>query len=75
MINPQIDSVDNIPVLSDVVIPGALRTAPAAVSDSIPEAADDPLTQRLKSQAYILLACIQQRIEHMVQACLTTRCV
>ncbi len=67
MNDPQWNAVDDIPVLSDVVIPGSLRAA----TDLQPVPAlivqDHPFTEHLKAQADILLAEMQQRIERMIE--------
>ena len=63
----QRDAIENIPVLSAVVIPGTLVVAgnPKPVPTLV--AQDNPLTERLKAQADILLAEMQHRIERMVE--------
>jgi broad specificity phosphatase PhoE len=60
-------AIDNIPVLSHVVIPGILHAAPDP--EPVPEIApqDNPLTERLKAQADILLAELHERIERLVE--------
>jgi type I restriction-modification system DNA methylase subunit len=63
----QRDAIDNIPVLSDVVIPGSLRDAHESEPAPTLTAQDHPLAERLKTQADILLADMQERIERMVE--------
>ncbi len=67
MNDPQRTVVDNIPVLSDVVIPGGLRMAPDPESAPASAPQDNPLTERLKAQADILLTEMHHRIECMIE--------
>lgn len=60
--------LENIPVLSEVVIPGMLRVEPEPETVS---ALTMQLTERLNAQAAILLAEMQDRIERMVEEELT----
>lgn len=63
----QRDAIENIPVLSDVVIPGTLVVADNPQPVPALAAQDNPLTERLKAQADILLAEMQHCIERMVE--------
>jgi hypothetical protein len=63
----QRNTIDNIPVLSDVVIPGILRVAPDPEPSPDLTAQVHPLTEHLKAQADILLAEMHHRIERMVE--------
>ena len=67
MNDQQWNAIDNIPVLSDVVIPGVLRDTHESEPAPPLTAQDHPLTEHLKAQAGILLAEMQHRIEHMVE--------
>ncbi len=59
--------IDHIPVLSDVVIPGFRSVAPESEPAPTYTTQDNPLTERLKAQADILLAEMHVRIERMVE--------
>lgn len=67
MNDPQWNAIDNIPVLSDVVIPGILRDAHEEEPAPVVTAQDHSLIEHLKAQADILLAEMQHRIERMVE--------
>lgn len=67
MNDQQWNAIDNIPVLSDVVIPGVLRAAPESQPAPALTAQAHPLTEHLRAQADILLAEMQHRIERMVE--------
>lgn len=58
--------IDNIPVLSEVVIPGSARTAGEPEPASASAALDASQAERLQAQADMLLADMRQRIECMV---------
>src|SRR3989304_5484432 len=67
MNDQQWNAIDNIPVLSDVVIPGVFRDTHESEPAPALTAQDHPLTEHLKTQADILLAEMQHRIERMVE--------
>jgi len=67
MNDQQGNPIDNIPVLSDVVIPGSLRVVPDPQPSPDLSSQFHPLTEHLKAQADILLAEMHHRIERMVE--------
>ena len=66
MNDSQWNAADNIPVLSDIVIPGELRVIPDPQPAPTLATQDHPFAEHLKAQADILLAEMRPRIENMV---------
>lgn len=63
----QSNPIDAIPVLSNVVVPGSHHGTPDTEAAPASTVQDNPLTERLKAQADILLTEMHERIERMVE--------
>ncbi len=67
MNNQPWNTCDNIPVLSAVVKPGTQSVAPGSEPATTGPAQDNPLSERLRARADILLTEMHYRIDRMVE--------